>query len=242
MSNREKTVEKAEQRTEHHVAGKENIVAKIIRLFNQYQNYIYGVLIGVLILAAAYILADRFYFQPKIEKGSVLIRVPITHYLQGVQSNDTTQLQIALEGDDENEGFLDLISAYKLTKVANTAKYFAGMTYLTMGQKEEALDYLLKFKHKEDTYWYLCQMTIGDLYDDEGNISKAISYYQKAAKGNHEFYTPIALFKLGQMYERENNWGKAYQAYNQVKTDYFNQYQSIGIDRFLENAKIKAGK
>lgn len=242
MSNNEKTTVKSEHHVEHQSSEKENIVNKIIRFFNHYQNHLYGVLIGILVIAAAIILADKFYFQPKIEKGSVLIRVPITHYIQGVQTNDTTQLQIALDGDEENEGFLELISSYKMTKIANTAKYFAGMTYLTLGQKEDALEYLLKFKHKEDTYWYLCQMTIGDLYDDEGNTAKAISYYKKAAKGDHEYYTPIVLFKLGQMYEREGDWVKAYETYNKVKTNYFNQYQNIGIDRFLENAKIKAGK
>ena len=144
-----------------------------------------------------------------------------------------------LEGDDENDGFLTIISDYKLTKTANTAKFYAGLTYLKLNDKEEALNYLLQFKKKEDVLWYACQALIGDLYDEQGDESKAITYYKKAVKNDDPYFTPINLFKLGQMYERSENWKEAAAAYKRIESDYYDQYQNMGVAKFAENVKSK---
>ena len=151
-------------------------------------------------------------------------------------------MNLALEGDDENDGFLTIASDYKLTRTSNTANYYAGLTYLKLGQKDEALEYLKKFKKKEDVLWYGCQATIGDLYDEQGDEAKAISYYEKAAKGKDPFFTPIALFKLGQMYERQGDWKKALDTYETIEKDFYTEYNKMSIAQYAERAKANASK
>lgn len=215
------------------VQENENFVTKVLSFFNKYQNIIYGVIIGILLIILAIIAFNRFYLQKKNAEASAQIVQPIQWLMRG----DTASLNLALEGDGENDGFLDIASNYKITKTANTANYYAGLTYLKLGQKEDALEYLLKFKKKEDVLWYACQATIGDLYDEQNDESKAISYYEKAVKGKDPFFTPIALFKLGQMYERQGDWKKALAAYETIEKDFYTEYNRMSIAQYVERAK-----
>lgn len=211
----------------------ENFVTKVLSFFNKYQNIIYGVIIGILVIVLAIMAFNRFYVQKKNAEAAAQIVQPI----QWLTKGDTASLKMALEGDGENDGFLDIASHYKITRTANTANYYAGLTYLKLGQKEEALDYLTKFKKKEDVLWYACQATIGDLYDEQGDESKAISYYEKAVKGKDPFFTPIALFKLGQMYERQGDWKKALAAYETIEKDFYTEYNKMSVAQYAERAK-----
>lgn len=215
------------------VQENENFVTKVLSFFNKYQNIIYGVIIGILVIILAILAFNRFYVQKKNAEAAAQIVQPI----QWLTKGDTASLNMALEGDGENDGFLDIASHYKITKTANTANYYAGLTYLKLGQKEDALEYLKKFKKKEDVLWYACQATIGDLYDEQGDESKAISYYEKAVKGKDPFFTPIALFKLGQMYERQGDWKKALAAYETIEKDFYTEYNRMSVAQYAERAK-----
>ncbi len=220
------------------VAENENFVTKVLSFFNKYQNIIYGVLIGILVIILAILAFNRFYLQKKNAEASAQIVQPIHWFTQG----DTASLKMALEGDGENDGFLDIASSYKITKTANTANYYAGLAYMKLGQKDEALEYLKKFKKKEDVLWYACQATIGDLYDEQGDEAQAISYYEKAVKGEDPFFTPIALFKLGQMYERKGDWKKALAAYETIEKDFYTEYNKMSIAQYTERARANASK
>lgn len=214
---------------------KENIVTKILSFFNKNQNVIYGTLVALLVVACVIIVFNRFYIKKKNENASAQIVQPITLFRAG----DTNSLNLALEGDDENDGFLTIINNYKLTRTANVARYYAGLCYLKLGQKDDALDYLKKFRKKEDVLWYACQATIGDLYDDEGDETTAIRYYKKAIKGKDPYFTPIALFKLAQMYERQDNWTEALKSYQTIETRFYSEFEKMGIAQYRERAKSK---
>ncbi|MCQ2292195.1 MAG: tetratricopeptide repeat protein [Bacteroidales bacterium] len=217
---------------------KENFVKKTISFFTKYQNIIYGVIIGILVLACAWIAFDRFYMQKKIGEASAQIVHPIALFMAG----DTASLNLALEGDDENDGFLTIASGYKLTKTANTANYYAGLCYLKLGQKDEAMTYLKKFKKKEDVMWYQCQANIGDLYDENGDEANALKYYQKAVKSEDPFFTPMTLFKIAQIFERQEKWSDAVETYKAIEDRFYTEYNRMSIAQYAEKAKIKASK
>jgi len=229
---KEKKIEKKEQESQ------EGFVVRVFKFFDQYNKIIYGVAIGLLLIVCALMAFNKFYLTPQSEKASAMMKVPIELMMKA----DSLSLVQALEGDDENEGFLSIASSFKFTKTSNTAKYFAGMCYLKLGDKEEALNYLLKFKHKEDIFWYGAQATIGDLYDDQGDVKNAIKYCKKAAKTKNPFLAPVVLFKLGQLYEREDNWAKAAETYQIIKDKFYTEFQKTGVEKYLERALIKKEK
>ncbi|MCL2290485.1 MAG: tetratricopeptide repeat protein [Bacteroidetes bacterium] len=216
----------------------ESFVVRIFNFFNQYNKIIYGIAIGLLVIIVALLAFNKFYLAPRTEKASAMMTAPIEFMMKA----DSLSLVMALEGDDEHEGFLSIASSFRFTRTANTARYLAGMCYLGLGDKEEALNYLLKFKRKDDIYWFGAQATIGNLYDDQGDTKKAIRYYRRAVGGNDPYLTPANLFKLGQLYEREGDWRKAVTAYETIQKDFFTEYQKMGVDRFLERALINRNK
>lgn len=232
------TSEKLGTKKNEHIQGKENFLTKIINFYNHNEKIIFGILIGILVVVGGLLAFNKFYLKPLNQKASALMVQPIKFFAQG----DSASLNIALEGNDDIDGFLTIASDFKLTKTANTANLYAGLIYLKQGNKEEALDYLLKFKKKEDVLWYNAQAIIGDLYDEMEDTDKAIQYYKKACESENSFYAPIALFKLGQLYERQEKWEDAYETYQMIEDNFYQQYINMGVDKCLERAKIYAEK
>ena len=229
-----KSEEKKEQGQHKH----DGFVVRVFSFFNQYDKIIYGVAIGLLVIVCGLLALNKFYLTPQAEKASQMMRAP----MDLMQQTDSVSLLKALEGDEANEGFLTIASLSKFTSTSNTANYFAGKCYLALGDKEEALRYLLKFKHKDEIYWYIAQGMISDLYDDMGELAKAITYCKKASESKDPYSAPVNLFKLGQLYEREGDWKKAATAYQAVKDKFYAEYQKMNIDKFLERALINQNK
>jgi len=61
-------------------------------------------------------------------------------------ANDS--LDLALYGDGNYLGFIDIADEYKSTRPGNLANYYAGICYLRSGQYEDAIDYLERFKYQ----------------------------------------------------------------------------------------------
>ena len=101
---------------------------------------------------------------------------------------------------------------------------------------------LLQYKKKDQNVWYSAQMLIGDLYDEQGDVENAKKYYKHAIKGNTELVAPVAAFKLGMLCEREENWNEAYDNYQFIEENFYERYNQMGVAKYLERAKIKAGK
>lgn len=230
------TSEKLGTKKNEHIQGKENFLTKIINFYNHNEKIIFGILIGILVVVGGLLAFNKFYLKPLNQKASALMVQPIKFFAQG----DSASLNIALEGNDDIDGFLTIASDFKLTKTANTANLYAGLIYLKQGNKDEALDYLLKFKKKEDVLWYNAQAIIGDLYDEMEDTGNAMKYYKKACESKNSFYAPIALFKLGQLYEREEDWKSAYETYQKIEKNFYDQYVNMSVDKCLERVKILA--
>ena len=73
-------------------------------------------------------------------------------------------------------------------------------------------------------------------------MDNARKYFQKAANGETDFVAPIALWKLGMLCEREGDWDGAFKNYAEIQNEYPERYNQMGVAKYYERAKIKAGK
>ncbi len=235
MANTEKLG--AKQEIEGQVSEK-----KWIAFYKKNEKVIYGVLIGILVVAVLIIAIYKFVIVPKNQKAAEAILAPIEQYAIGLSTGDSLSFATALEGDEENDGFLTIIDDYSSTKAANTAKYYAALCYVQQHNTDEALEMLLKYKKNDDYVWYSAQMLIADLYDEQGDVENAKKYYKHAIKGHTDLVAPVASFKLGMLFEREGNWEEAYNNYQYVEDNYYERFTEMGVSKYLERAKIKAGK
>lgn len=236
MANTEKLGKKEETITLENESSAKNF-------FQNNQKVIYGVLIGILVVIAAGIALYKFYFTPRAERAAEAMYGTLNAVcVNGVLANDSLTLNKALEGDEEIEGFLSVIDDYAGTKAANTAKYWAGLCYLALDNKDEATEMLQGFKKKENFMWYNAQLLLGDLSDDQGDVAAAKKYYEEAVKGETSAVAPNALWKLGMLAERDANWTDAFNYYQQIKDNYYERYNQMGVDKYYERAKLNANK
>lgn len=148
---------------------------------------------------------------------------------QAVYYFEADSLDLALNGDGNNLGFIDIIDEYGITDAAKLANYYAGVAYLKQGKFEVARLYLEDFSSNDLLVQARAYSLIGDTYMEEGNYEDAAKYYDKAAgyKPN-KFFTPTYLMKAGLAYEKANQNDKAKDAYDKVISEYWesSEYQN----------------
>ena len=111
-------------------------------------------------------------------------------------------LKLALNGDGNYLGFLDIAKDYKFTKAGNLARYSAGICYLHLGNFEEAIEFLDKYSKKDKVIGSLAIGATGDAYVELGDLEKGASKYIEAADyAENSFNTPLFLMKAGELYE-----------------------------------------
>jgi len=190
-------------------------------------------IIGILIIAGGFIGVKKLIIAPKQTEASAQMFMAEQYFEQD-------SFNLALNGDGNYLGFLDIMSEYKITKAAELANYYAGISYLQLGQFNEAIEYLSKFSSKDEMIMPIATGAIGDAYAELDNLDKAIEFYLKAANmRNNEFTSPIYLLKAGELLETLDNPQKALDAYKRIMDDYPESNEARQIPKYIERAKQK---
>ena len=148
-------------------------------------------------------------------------------------------LKLALNGDGNYLGFLDIAKDYRLTKSGNLALYSAGMCYLHLGQYQEAIDFLDKYSKKDKVLGSLAVGATGDAYVELGDIDKGISKYIEAADfGKNSFNTPLFLMKAGEIYELNGKYSEALKIYERIENEYPGSTEGTTIEKYIARVKL----
>ena len=152
-------------------------------------------------------------------------------------------LQQALNGDGVYDGLLSVASRYRFTKTANRARYEIGICYLQMGDFEQAIKYLKKFKGKDKLVSVQALGAIGDAYVELNDLDKALTYYKKAAKKNpNDMLSPRYLYRAGLVCEKKGDWKDAAKLYEEMRHTYPNAMETMDIEKRIAYVNAKAGK
>ena len=90
-------------------------------------------------------------------------------------------LNVALNGDGINAGFLKIIKNYNGTRAGNLAKFYAGDIYLKQGNYSNAVKYLKDFSTDSKQIQARAYKLLGDAYAEQGKNADALDAYKKAA-------------------------------------------------------------
>jgi tetratricopeptide (TPR) repeat protein len=129
--------------------------------------------------------------------------------------------EVALSGDGNNPGFLDVIGKYGSTAQGNVAKHYAGICYLKLGDVDAALEYLAKYKVVKGLPAQIINAQNiglqGDIYADKGDYEKAVALYKKAVEiSDNSFTAPIYLKKEGLAYDKLGKTAEAIAALQKI--------------------------
>lgn len=182
--------------------------------FEKNKNAIF-VVIGVITAA----IFGYFLYGVNIEKQNTEAQAELS---PAVFYFEKDSLGKALNGDGNlTGGFLGIADEFSGTKAANLSNYYAGVSYMRLGEYAKAISHLEEFSAKDELVQARAYALIGDAHVELEAYSKAISAYKEAIsyKGNKEF-TPSYLMKLAFTYEAAGDNAKALETYKEVVSKY----------------------
>lgn len=132
------------------------------------------------------------------------------------------------------DGFLTIIDKFGSSEAGNSARYYAGVCYLQMGDFDNALKYLGDFKPDSDLLKIMKHGTMGDCYSEKKDFASAESSYEKAVSAaNNDLLTSYYLKKLGMLQENQNKIADANKTYTRIKTEFPQGPDARDIDKFI---------
>ena len=148
-------------------------------------------------------------------------------------------LNLALNGDGNNLGFIDIAKEYKSTKSGKLANFYAGASLIHLGRFEEAIEYLNKYNLKDEVLAPQARGLIGDAKVELGDFAAGIKYYLEAATmADNDFHSPIYLMKAGMLHESQGNHAEALKLYEQIQEKYPESNEGRSIDKYIARVKL----
>jgi tetratricopeptide (TPR) repeat protein len=188
-------------------------------------------ILGVVVVLVGLFWLGRLYLNNRNNEAQ-------SQMYQAQKYLEIDSLNLALNGDGNYLGFLDIARQYKYTRAGNLARYSAGICYLHLGNFQEAIDFLNKYSKKDKVIGSIAIGATGDAYVELGDVEKGISKYLEAADyGDNSFNTPLYLMKAGELYEMNGNYSEALKLYERIKEKYPDSSEGTTIDKYIARAK-----
>lgn len=154
---------------------------------------------------------------------------------------DRDSFQLALDNPGGGfDGFKAIAEKYSSTPAGNSAKYYAGLCYLHLGDFDNAISYLEDFDAEGELLPIMKLGVLGDCYSEKKDFAKALEYYEKATNaGKNDLLVGYYLKKLGMLNDYQGNKDAAKEAYERLRRDYPNPNSSDWRD--IEKYIYRAG-
>ena len=224
----------AEQKNQNEHLNVEDALTQSEAFLIKYKNAIIGSVVAVIIIVAGFIMYKNLYAEPREEKAQAAL-------FKGQEYFEQDAFEQALNGDSIGyTGFLKVADDYSGTKAANLAKAYAGICYAQLGKYEEAVKMLDSFNGKDQMVAPAILGAAGNCYAQLGQLDKAASTLLSAAdKADNNTLSPIFLIQAGEILVKQGKYDDAVNAYTKIKDKYFQSYQAMDIDKYIEQAKLR---
>jgi len=202
--------------------------------FLESNSKLIGIVIGaIVVVAVGYLGLNKFYLEPRSKEAQEQMFKAQNYF-------EKDSFNLALNGDGNNPGFLDIIDDFGSTDAGNLSRYYAGVSYLNMGQYDKAITYLKKFSTKDLLLGPISVGAQGDAQLELGKTDKALELYTEAYKMNdNELTTPIYMLKAGELLESSSKQDEALKIYETIKLKFPESTEGRSIDKYIARAKAK---
>ena len=195
-------------------------VSKTEQFFQENGKKVVIAVVAIVVGAVAGYLYKSLVIDANAEKASELIIEAQDRF--GVQNPD---FALALNGDENGAGFLDVVEQYGSTAAGNLAKHYAGICYLRLGDLENAEKYLSMYKSVNELGAEVVNAQNlglrGDIAVEKGEYEAAVALYKKAVAASENVYTaPIFLYKQLLAYVALGNKAEAQKCYDTLQAQY----------------------
>ncbi len=214
------SVESALTRTEQFIEDNQKLIIRVVTV--------------ILLVVVVFIGTRRFYIMPLQEEANGQMFVAEQYF-------EIDSFSLALYGDGNYSGFLQIIDDYRITKAANLSRYYAGISYLRLGQFEDALEILKKFKSDDKMVAPLATGAMGDAFVELGDLDEGLNQYLKAAaQSDNDFTAPMYLMKAGLIYETLEDMKGALETYERIRRDYPEYARRNNIEKYITRSRMSS--
>ncbi|EKT4519315.1 tol-pal system YbgF family protein [Flavobacterium psychrophilum] len=215
------TLDETASRTEEFVAKNQNIILSIVG--------------GIALLTAGYLLYNKFVSGPKESEAASDMFQAQQYFKKAVEGTASDSLyNLALNGGDGKQGFLDIIKSHSGTDAGNLAEYYAGMALLNTKKFQAAIDHLANFKSDDAFTNAIAIGATGDAYSELKKQEQALEFYIKAAESNkNDVTTPRFLLKAGQTAMSLGKKADALKYFTDIKDNFEATPEAQNIDALI---------
>jgi tetratricopeptide (TPR) repeat protein len=180
--------------------------------------------IAIIILAALIVTGAVIYnsrsasAENEFGKAMDVYSTPIAQPSQPAEPGETTYPTAAARAQAANPLFVQVADHYSWLKTGDNAEYFAGLTYLDMGQTANAERELQKAADSHDSgLAALAKMALAGVYRETGRNDQAVDLYRQIMKSpTLTVPASAAKLQLAGLYEATNP-AEAKKLYAEIK-------------------------
>src|SRR5687767_11846127 len=151
-------------------------LAKARNLGAKFQKPLIGITAALVLLIGGWFVYKKMFKEPANERAADAIYKAEQYFAMD-------SLRLALNGDGQSKGFLNVIKNHGGTKSANLAHFYAGVCYLRLNDFNNAVKYLKDFDTDAKQIQMIAYGRLGDAYSELGKKEEAVENYKKA--GSH---------------------------------------------------------
>ncbi len=211
----------------------ESVLTRTEQFIEDNQKTITYVVAGIIFVVVAFLGFNKFYLQPQEDEA-------LSQMFMAENYFEKDSFNLAINGDGNYLGFLDIIEDYGLTKSANRAKYYTGISYLHLGDYELAIEYLKDFETEDLLLAPIVEGAQGDALVELGETEKALKHYKKAySLTDNELTTPVYMMKAAGLLESMDELEDALSLYQEIKDKYPTSAEGTSIDKYIARVKLK---
>lgn len=186
----------------------------------------------------AIVLAGYFGYKYYMESQNSLAQ---DEMFQAVYYFEQDSLDLALDGDGNYYGFLDIIDNYGSTDAGNLANFYVGSIYMKKGTYTSAIPFLEDFSSNDFVIQARAYSLLGDAYMQQGAFNEAVGYYTKAADYKpNKYFTPIYLLKAGLAYEKLEEYSSAAKQYEKIVKEYADSSEADKAKKYKAKLQSKS--
>ena len=203
----------------------EQTVSATEQFYNEHKKLIWGIVAAVLVVGLGILAYNKFIYQPKCVEAMQQSYPAEMNFQNG-------EYALALSGDGNNLGFEDIIAEYG-TKSGKAVYLYAGICELRLGNYDEALAYLKKYKGKEPILAARAKACEGDAYVALGDYAAAVRSYKAAVERADNVFAAGYLLKEGSALEALDRKADALACYKAIEDKYPQSLEAYDIAKYI---------
>lgn len=209
-------------------------LARAQGFWDKFQKPVLIIVAAVVLVAGGWYGYNEYILKPKEEKAADALFKAQQHFAM-----DSSNL--VLNGDGQSKGVLYVLKNFSSTKAANLCNYYAGVSYLKLGDFNNAVKYLKDFSTEAKQIQLMAYGCLGDAYAELNKKDEAVESYKKAGhtfekdEGNSAEY----LFRAALLQETMGKNNEAVELYKEIKEKFPRTEKGFQADKYIFRLSVE---